>query len=211
MKETKVYVVKKPSGEDESYQEPIVKVFLDKKKAKEYVKEENAKLPLEQAKKCDECYFMWECAGQKGKERPSCFKGDKYNNCENYFKYHDIQELFIEEHSIDDIKTHDKEILEEQREKTFILYSLLYQELEKQDIENVASRIDFMTSENYADICELYKTAKNLKQHDRELVKEVCEKISRFIDKMKGVKFDERRMFVELENLKIEIQKDFEK
>lgn len=80
-----------------------------------------------------------------------------------------------------DIKTHDKEILEEQREKTFILYSLLYQELEKQDSENVASRIDYLTGKDYSEMCELYKTAKNLKQHDRELVKEVCEKIRKTI------------------------------
>ena len=92
-----------------------------------------------------------------------------------------LYQSHIEEHEVDDIKAHNKEILEEQREKTFILYSLLYQELEKQDIENVASRIDFMTSENYADICELYKTAKNLKQHDRELVKEVCEKVREYL------------------------------
>ena len=111
MKETKVYVVKQPQGEYESYQEPIVKVFLNEKKAKSYVKEENAKLPLEQAEKCDECYFKWTCVGQKGKEAPSCFKEDEYNYCENYFKYRDIQELFIEEHEIDDIKDHDKELV----------------------------------------------------------------------------------------------------
>ena len=46
----KVYVVKAPQGEYESYQEPIVKVFIDKSKAELYVKEENSKLPLEQAK-----------------------------------------------------------------------------------------------------------------------------------------------------------------
>lgn len=51
---------------------------------------------------------------------------------------------------------------------------------------------------------------KSIKDHDRELARQVCAKISRFIDKMKGVKFDERRIFVELENLKIEIQKEFE-
>ena len=39
----KVYVVKAPQGEYEDYQEPIDKIFLDKKKAKQYVKEENAK------------------------------------------------------------------------------------------------------------------------------------------------------------------------
>lgn len=42
----KVYVVKAPQGEYEDYQEPIVKVFIDKSKAELYVKEENSKLPL---------------------------------------------------------------------------------------------------------------------------------------------------------------------
>ena len=82
-----------------------------------------------------------------------------------------------------DIKTHDKEILEEQREKTFILYLLLYQELEKQDIENVASRIDYLTGKDYSDICELYKIAKNIKQHDKELVEKVLEKVKSLITK----------------------------
>ena len=40
----KVYIVKAPQGEYEDYQEPIVKVFLDKTKAKKYIAEENAKL-----------------------------------------------------------------------------------------------------------------------------------------------------------------------
>lgn len=117
MKETKVYVVKRPQGEYEDYQEPIVKVFLDEKKSKSYVKKENAKLPLKQAKKCNMCCYKWECIGQKGKETPICFKGDKYNYCENYFKYRDIQKLFIEEHEIDDIKTHDRELVKKVCEK----------------------------------------------------------------------------------------------
>lgn len=117
MKETKVYVVKRPQGEYEDYQEPIVKVFLDEKKSKSYVKKENAKLPLKQAKKCNMCCYKWECIGQKGKETPICFKGDKYNYCENYFKYRDIQKLFIEEHEIDDIKTNDRELVKEVCEK----------------------------------------------------------------------------------------------
>ena len=119
MKETKVYVVKKPEGEYEDYQEPIVKVFLDEKKAKSYVKEENAKLPLEQAKKCNKCCYKWGYIGQKWKEAPSCFKCDKYNYCENYFKYNDIQELFIEEHNIEDIQTHDRELVKEVCEKIY--------------------------------------------------------------------------------------------
>ena len=52
-----VYIVKAPQGEYEDYREPIVKVFADKGKAEEYVKIENAKLPLEQADKCEEC--LW--------------------------------------------------------------------------------------------------------------------------------------------------------
>ena len=56
----KVYIVKAPQGEYESYEEPIVKVFLDKKKAKQYVKDENAKLPLEQADMCFKCLFKWD-------------------------------------------------------------------------------------------------------------------------------------------------------
>ena len=63
------------------------------------------------------CCYKWECIGQKGKETPICFKGDKYNYCENYFKYRDIQKLFIEEHEIDDIKTHDRELVKEVCEK----------------------------------------------------------------------------------------------
>ena len=51
----KIYIVKAPQGEYEDYCEPIVKVFTDKSKAEEYVKAENAKLPLEQADKCEEC------------------------------------------------------------------------------------------------------------------------------------------------------------
>lgn len=70
-----------------------------------------------------------------------------------------------------------QELQEVDNKRAFRLYCMLYDILEEQDPKDVASRIDFMTSENYADICELYKTAKNLKQHDRELVKEVCEKI----------------------------------
>ena len=97
----KVYVVKAPQGEYESYQEPIVKVFIDKSKAELYVKEENAKLPLEQAEKCKNCYFKWKNPAQKGKIRPSCFNGDKYNDCQDYL-YHDIYELFVEEYEVEE-------------------------------------------------------------------------------------------------------------
>ena len=96
----KVYIVKAPQGEYESYQEPIVKVFLDKKKAKQYVKDENAKLPLKQANMCQYCYFKWENPAQKGKIRPSCFNGDDY--CQGYFKYHDVQKLFMEEYEVEE-------------------------------------------------------------------------------------------------------------
>ena len=99
----KVYVVKAPQGEYEDYQEPIVKVFIDKAKAELYVKEENAKLPLEQAKICEHCYFKWDNAGQRGKVKPSCFVGDKYSYCQPYFeKYRDVQKLFMEEYEVEE-------------------------------------------------------------------------------------------------------------
>ena len=99
----KVFIVKAPCGEYESYQEPIVKVFLDKGKARAYVKSENDKLPIEQAKQCDECCFKWECVGQKGKVKPDCFEGDEYGYCQPYFKkYRDVQKLFMEEYEVED-------------------------------------------------------------------------------------------------------------
>lgn len=102
---------------------------------------------------------------------------------EDRFKFNDCPLI--------DIKTHDKEkdkkikeledkireLQEVDNKRAFRLYAVLYDVLEKQDPENVASRIDYLTGKDYSEMCELYKTAKNLKQHDRELVKEVCEKI----------------------------------
>ena len=98
----KVYVVKAPQGEYEDYQEPIVKVFIDKSKAELYVKEENSKLPLEQAKMCEHCLFKWGNIGQNGTIKPSCYNGDKYNMCLEYFKYNDVQELFIDEYEVEE-------------------------------------------------------------------------------------------------------------
>lgn len=98
----KVYVVKAPQGEYESYQEPIVKVFLDKKKAELYVKEENSKLPLEQADKCEECLWKWKMAFKHNDEKPKCFNPDKYETCQNYFKYSGISPLFMEEYEVEE-------------------------------------------------------------------------------------------------------------
>lgn len=100
-----------------------------------------------------------------------------------------------------------QELQELDNKRAFKLYYVLYNELEKQCPENVASRIDFMTSENYADICELYKTAKNLKQHDRELVKEVCEKIYNDLKPHYG----EEVGAVVIERVLSNLQKEFEK
>lgn len=98
----KVFIVKAPCGEYEDYQEPIVKVFLDKAKAKKYVAEENAKLPLEQARKCDECWHKWKTLKSTETPVPSCRNWDKYNMCQNYHKYRDVQELFMEEYEVED-------------------------------------------------------------------------------------------------------------
>lgn len=92
----KVYIVKAPHGEYEDYCEPIVKVFANKEKAEEYVKIENAKLPLRQACKCGEC--LW---ARENDEKPKCFKPNKYGTCQNYFKYSGIYPLFMEEYEVE--------------------------------------------------------------------------------------------------------------
>lgn len=98
----KVYIVKAPCGEYDSYKEPIVKVFLDKKKALKYVKEENAKLPLQQAKKCLMCAWKWGCSAREQQPQPECYKPLDYGCCENYNKYCDVQKLFKEEYEVED-------------------------------------------------------------------------------------------------------------
>ena len=98
----KVYVVKAPQGEYEDYREPIVKVFKDKGKAEQYIKEENAKLPLGQAKMCNNCHYKWTLSFKPTQPIPKCLKQDKHKMCENYFKYHDIYELFMEEYEVEE-------------------------------------------------------------------------------------------------------------
>ena len=98
----KIYIVKAPQGEYEDYCEPIVKVFADKAKAEEYVKIENAKLPLEQADKCEECLWKWKMAFEHNDEKPKCFHPDKYKTCQNYFKYSGIYPLFMEEYEVEE-------------------------------------------------------------------------------------------------------------
>ena len=98
----KVYIVKAPQGEYESYQEPIVKVFANKKQARDYVNGENAKLPLQQAKKCQNCDFRCVLGEQEHKPKPSCWVGEYYF-CEPYFeKYRDVQKLFMEEYEVEE-------------------------------------------------------------------------------------------------------------
>lgn len=101
-----------------------------------------------------------------------------------------------------------RELQEVDNKRAFRLYAVLYDVLEKQDPENVASRIDYLTGKDYSEMCELYKTAKNLKQHDRELVKEVCEKIRENIEARNINELDIiNRLAVFLD----EIEKEFEK
>lgn len=76
--------------------------FETEEKAEEYVKIENAKLPLEQAEMCEHCLFKWDIACQKGKTKPSYYNGDKHNMCLEFFKYCDVQELFIEEYEVEE-------------------------------------------------------------------------------------------------------------
>lgn len=63
-----------------------------------------------------------------------------------------------------------RELQEIDNKRAFRLYAVLYDVLEKQDSENVASRIDYLTGKDYSEMCELYKTAKNIKNHDKEVL-----------------------------------------
>ena len=78
--------------------------FETEEKAEEYVKIENAKLPLEQADKCEECLWKWKMAFEHNDEKPKCFNPDKYKTCQNYFKYSGISPLFMEEYEVEEWK-----------------------------------------------------------------------------------------------------------
>ena len=79
--------------------------FETEEKAEEYVKIENAKLPLEQADKCEECLWKWKMAFEHNDEKPKCFKLDEYESCQNYFKYSGIYPLFMEEYEVEEWKS----------------------------------------------------------------------------------------------------------
>lgn len=108
-----------------------------------------------------------------------------------------------------------QELQELDNKRAFRLYCMLYDMLERQDPENVASRIDYLTGKDYSEMCELYKTAKNLKQHDRELVKKVCGKIRSDLQsglkKFKPKPDDVLTQFIyNLDNKLDQIEKEFE-
>ena len=102
-----------------------------------------------------------------------------------------------------------QELQELDNKRAFRLYCMLYDILEIQDPENVASRIDYLTGKDYSEMCELYKTAKNLKQHDRELVKEVCEKIARNV-RVRKIQEEWYAFETDLRAVLDQIQKEFE-
>ena len=81
-----------------------------------------------------------------------------------------------------------QELQEVDNKRAFRLYCVLYDILEEQYPENVASRIDYLTGKDYSEMCEMYKTAKNIKQHDKELVAKIIE----FINELawKDVQYD---------------------
>ena len=79
----------------------ILSAYEDLNKEFEY-KKENAKLPLEQADKCEECLWKWKMAFKHNDEKPKCFNPDKYETCQNYFKYSGIYPLFMEEYEVEE-------------------------------------------------------------------------------------------------------------
>lgn len=86
-----------------------------------------------------------------------------YTDCENL----DITKERHKNCPLQIIEEHDNEILEKARERAFVLYSILYDVLEKQGNENIASMIDQLTKSNCSDLCDLYKTAKTIEIRDK--------------------------------------------
>lgn len=160
---------------------------------------------------CFACPFMTD--NQEGHDGCFCKLLDERAETKNRVK--DCPLIDIKAHDrekdkrIKELEQKVQELQEVDNKRAFRLYSVLYNVLEKQDPENVASRIDYLTGKDYSEMCELYKTAKNLKQHDLELVKEVCEKIK--------LKFSDTRTHnwgieqFELYEFLDQIQKEFEK
>lgn len=98
----KVYIVKQPSGNYEDYQEEIVKVFFNKEKAEQFVIQENKKLPLAQAEKCEHCEWRWKMCFETKQTKPKCYNPDKYETCEDYFKFQGVYSLVIEEYDVEE-------------------------------------------------------------------------------------------------------------
>lgn len=107
----KVYIVKAIQGEYEDYREPIVKVFLRKEKAKQYVQKESKKIKAdekivkEKAEKCANCLFSTTTKLHLTSviEKPKCYdSGDYILSCKNQTRYNsnDFPEFIIEEHDL---------------------------------------------------------------------------------------------------------------
>ena len=138
----KVYIIKRPSGSYESYQEPIEKCFFNKNKANKYIESENKKLPLQQAEMCRECSFCWDNETIKDRMKPECCNWDKYKTCQNYFKYSDIYPLEIEEHNIEDLHDHDKELIAKTFKKIRNYFATTtYASIDEQNIYEVLDKI----------------------------------------------------------------------
>lgn len=55
------------------------------------------------------------------------------------------------------------------RKENLGLYRALYEQLEKEDIENVASRIDYLTNQNNSCVTDLYKANKIIERLRKQL------------------------------------------
>ena len=111
-------------------------------------------------------------------ELPKCCndcpcEGEYYCGITGYELYDEIcDETKRKDCPLINIKTHDEKLLKEEKEKTLLLYSVLYELLEKQGNDNVASQIDYLTKQNYSEICNMYKNIKNFQYINQELQNE---------------------------------------
>lgn len=84
--------------------------------------------------------------------------------CEYVGTCNDKTHISEERKEIEKLKKEIEELKNFENKKSFALFVALYNELEKDDPENVASRIDYLTKQDNGQLCDYYKELLNLRR-----------------------------------------------
>ena len=84
--------------------------------------------------------------------------------CEYVGECNDRTHMSEERKEIEKLKKEIEELKNFENKKSFALFVALYNELEKDDPENVASRIDYLTKQDNGQLCDYYKELLNLRR-----------------------------------------------